>query len=113
MFEDKKLPISKEVGVFYCINSNYLGRFELPDNLKVLFRPVSLTIPNYRIIAEVLLFSQGFADYKRLARKIQKLYKHASEQLSQQTHYDFGMRALKTILKACNLKTQKNPNFSQ
>jgi hypothetical protein len=49
-----------------------------------------MMIPNYALIAEVMLFSEGFEDSKALSRKMVKLYKLASEQLSQQDHYDFG-----------------------
>lgn len=57
-----------------------------------------MMVPNYRYIAEIMIYANGFSDARDKANKMAKLLILSSEQLSQQPHYDFGMRALKSIL---------------
>jgi len=55
------------------------NRTELPDNLKALFRPMSMNVPNYEFIAEIMLFAEGFENAKNLSKKMIYLYKLSSE----------------------------------
>jgi len=82
---------------------SYGGRSKLPDNLKQLFRPVVMTIPDNELISEVMLYSVGFMHAKELARKTVSLFQLCRQLLSVQQHYDWGLRALKTILSIAGL----------
>ncbi len=54
------MPLNLNWGIFITLNPLYAGRSKMPDNLKSLFRPIVMYKPDITIVAEVLLYSNGF-----------------------------------------------------
>jgi dynein heavy chain 1 len=71
----KQVRVSTDMAIFITMNPGYAGRSNLPDNLKKLFRSLAMTKPDRQLIAEVMLFSQGFRSAEKLACKIVPFFK--------------------------------------
>ncbi|XP_067892376.1 dynein axonemal heavy chain 11 [Heterodontus francisci] len=97
-FLGEVIELKTSVGIFITLNPGYAGRAELPENLKALFRPCAMVIPDFELICEIMLVAEGFIDARLLARKFISLYTLCRELLSKQDHYDWGLRAIKSVL---------------
>ncbi|KAI9986672.1 hypothetical protein PInf_025627 [Phytophthora infestans] len=94
----KSVKLNPDVGIFVTMNPGYAGRSNLPDNLKQLFRSIAMVAPDRELIAQVMLFSQGITTAEQISAKVVLLFNLCEDQLSKQPHYDFGLRALKSVL---------------
>eukprot|EP00727_Mastigamoeba_balamuthi_P008574 m51a1_g4339 putative cytoplasmic dynein 2 heavy chain 1 isoform x1 (4695) ;mRNA; f:164362-180818 len=106
---EKTIEVDLAAGIFVTLNpagKNYGGRSKLPDNLKQLFRPVAMSVPDLDLIAEVMLYSEGFTYAKAVGEKLVAVFRLSRQLLSPQQHYDWGLRALKSILGAGGLLVQ-------
>ena len=112
IFDARDIGLVESCGVFITMNPGYAGRTELPDNLKSMFRPIAMVVPDSNYIAEILLFGEGFENTRVLAKKVYTLYQLTQQQLSKQDHYDFGLRALSSVLRHAGKKKRANPTMS-
>ncbi|KAJ3090810.1 hypothetical protein HK102_002597 [Quaeritorhiza haematococci] len=113
IFQGEEIGLTPTVGAFITMNPGYAGRTELPENIKALFRPCSMVVPNLELICEIMLMAEGFIEASSLARKFNTLYKLNKELLSKQDHYDWGLRAIKSVLVVAGSLKRSDPNVPE
>ncbi|KAJ3391292.1 hypothetical protein HDU84_006208 [Entophlyctis sp. JEL0112] len=113
MFQGEDISLCRTVGYFITMNPGYAGRTELPENIKALFRPCSMCVPNLELICEIMLMAEGFIEASSLARKFNTLYKLNRELLSKQDHYDWGLRAIKSVLVVAGSLKRADPHVNE
>jgi dynein heavy chain len=112
-FMETDLPLIHTIGIYITMNPGYAGRSELPDNLKALFRPVTMVVPELIMICENMLMSEGFNTASNLSVKMVTLYKLTKEQLSKQYHYEFGLRPIKSVLVQAGFLKRNYPDMPE
>ncbi|NWW79259.1 DYH17 protein, partial [Climacteris rufus] len=112
-FLGETISLVPSVGLFITMNPGYAGRTELPENLKALFRPCAMVVPDFELICEIMLVAEGFIDARLLARKFITLYTLCKELLSKQDHYDWGLRAIKSVLVVAGSLKRGDPGCAE
>jgi dynein heavy chain len=113
VFQGEEIPLFLSIGAFITMNPGYAGRTELPESLKVLFRPISMCVPDLELICENMLLASGFLDARMLAKKFIVLYRLCKELLSKQDHYDWALRAIKSVLVVAGMLKRQNPHDAE
>jgi len=113
LFMDEDIRLVATIGAFITMNPGYAGRTELPENLKALFRSCAMVVPDLTFICENMLMSEGFVIARPLSRKFVTLYGLSKSLLSQQMHYDWGLRAVKSLLRQAGKLKRKEPEADE
>lgn len=112
-FMEDEISLQDTVGFFITMNPGYSGRSRLPENLKALFRSCAMVVPELELICENMLMSEGYNHARELAKKFVTLYDLSKSLLSSQKHYDWGLRAVKSVLRQAGKLKRSNVGMKE
>lgn len=113
VIENRNITLVPTCRIFITTHPGYEDNTNLPDNFKSMFRTISMIVPDSKLIAETILFGEGFKDTKNLANKIFILFSLCKQLLSTQNYYDYGLRSLTELIKYagnCKRQNAKTPD---
>jgi len=113
VIQGDEISLDPTCGAFITMNPGYLGRSELPEGLKALFRPITVVVPDLELICENMLMAEGFVEAKILAKKFTTLYFLCRDLLSKAAHYDWGLRAIKSVLVVAGGMKRAEPDLQE
>ncbi|SBT71328.1 dynein heavy chain, putative [Plasmodium malariae] len=104
-----EIIVKKNCAVFITMNPDYLGRSKLPESLKILFRPITVIIPDFNKICENMLMAEGYVEAKYLSIKFTTFFELA-QSLLKEKHCDWGLRSIKSVLTKAGFLKRTYPN---
>ncbi|CAI6360698.1 unnamed protein product [Macrosiphum euphorbiae] len=109
IIENMNVALVSSCGIFIttCPTNDEYNKY-LPDNFKSMFRTVSMIVPDSKLIAETILFSEGFKDAKTLGNKIFVVYSLFKQIVNKQNYCEYGLRSLIGLIKYAGNYKQTN-----
>ncbi|XP_076392739.1 dynein axonemal heavy chain 7 isoform X1 [Megachile rotundata] len=99
MYEGSSLNLNPTGYVCIITQLGLFNYHDLPDNLKMLFRTVSMVAPDISRIVEVELTAAGISNSKSLTMKLITFYKVLSKQLRCKSCNTFNLYSIKAVTK--------------
>ncbi|SCO60367.1 dynein heavy chain, putative [Plasmodium berghei] len=107
-----EIIVKKNCAVFITMNPDYLGRSKLPESLKILFRPITVIIPDFNKICENMLMAEGYVDAKYLSIKFTTFFE-LIQNLLKDKHCDWGLRSIKSVLTKAGILKRAYPDADE
>ncbi|XP_077977225.1 dynein axonemal heavy chain 8-like isoform X3 [Glandiceps talaboti] len=90
--------------VFVTINPDTVSSYKIPTDISILFRSVSIVMPDVAVILRTRCASLGFKSPKILADRLKIVAQQCKDQMAPDQQHKFGMAALGTVVQYAQQK---------
>ncbi|CAH1226669.1 DNAH5 [Branchiostoma lanceolatum] len=96
--DGQEVPVDPYVATFITINKDMSRGFELPQEIRALYRNVSLVLPDLGLILRGKVAGLGFKSPKVLADRLRLMADLCRDQLPKEHHHHFSLAALTGVI---------------